>query len=206
MKGIEKKIFAGVDFGSKTAGTTAVFFIDANGKMQIHQSAKLEDADSWLLQLVDRSGISQVFIDAPLSLPGVYFGKGDDYFYRQSDRELACMSPMFLGGLTARAMKLSTELEAMGVQCFETYPAALARAMQLKDKGYKKSGLTDCVQELKRLPVWEAKWDLKEINNWHRFDALMAWITAKAILSGGGEKVGDPNEGQIYVYRPLKTI
>jgi uncharacterized protein len=97
-----------------------------------------------------------VCIDAPLSLPGVFTGLAgcDDYFYRASDRALRAMSPMFLGGLTARAMRLANHSasrlarraaqreheqndEHGHIHFYETYPAEAARRLALKEVGYK---------------------------------------------------------------------
>src|SRR5215212_2962102 len=107
---------AGVDYGSKLAGTTAIAVLEGN-TITVHQSLKKQDADLFLTGLLKKYRPSVVGFDAPLSLPGVYRGMKDknDYFYRTADRELTCMSPMFLGGLTARAIKLTTQPELQGI-------------------------------------------------------------------------------------------
>lgn len=44
-----------------------------------------------------------------------------------ADRQAKDMSPMFLGGLTARAIALSKEWRKLGIAVHEAYPAALIR-------------------------------------------------------------------------------
>ena len=117
----------GIDYGSKLAGTTVVTY-DKDGKLYQKSSAKKQDADRMILSWVQSLKPDFVFIDAPLSLPAAYFGKGENYFYREADIELKAMSPMFLGGVTARAISLKKQIEAEGVEVFETYPGGLVRS------------------------------------------------------------------------------
>lgn len=116
----------GIDYGSKLAGTTVLCW-EQDGQLHYQQSEKKKDADQWLIQLIQELSPPEVFIDAPLSLPAAYHGKGEDFFYRDCDRELRAMSPMFLGGLTARAMKLRHLLSPQQIVFQETYPAELVR-------------------------------------------------------------------------------
>jgi hypothetical protein len=113
-----------IDYGSKLAGTTAVCF-EKNNQLHLAQSVKKQDADAWLRQLISTKKPAAVYIDAPLSLPGVYRGEGSDYFYRAGDRAVGAMSPMFLGGLTARAMQLRAAFPAIPASvrcCRNCYP------------------------------------------------------------------------------------
>ena len=99
-------IWAGIDYGSKLAGTTCIAWMK-EGQLKIIQSAKNQDADEWIITQLDNESIDQIFMDAPLSLPPAFHDPlSDEFFYRAADRELKAMSPMFLGGLTARAMRL----------------------------------------------------------------------------------------------------
>ena len=118
----------GIDYGSKLAGTTVICF-DENEKLNFRQSEKKQDADAFLEKLISEKQPDSVFIDAPLSLPNAYFGKGEDYFYRKCDREVGGMSPMFLGGLTARAIKLKSKSETPECPFYEIYPAQLVRVL-----------------------------------------------------------------------------
>ena len=103
----------GVDYGSKMAGTTVVA-VARERQIDLLQSGRKQDADAWLLETAVAQQPDHIFLDAPLSLPGVYrhLPGRSDYFYREADRELQAMSPMFLGGLTARAMQLHERLRA----------------------------------------------------------------------------------------------
>ena len=96
----------GIDYGAKLAGTTAICF-EQSGQLKIWQSEKKKDADKFVQESIKQLQPTTVFIDAPLSLPLAYFGEGENYFYRECDKILKGMSPMFLGGLTARAMRLA---------------------------------------------------------------------------------------------------
>ncbi len=100
--------WVGIDYGAKLAGTTAISFVE-NNQIKTVQSVRKQNADTFCLDWISRLKPDFIMIDAPLSLPLAYFGKGDDYFYRQADRELKAMSPLFLGGLTARAMRLANQ-------------------------------------------------------------------------------------------------
>lgn len=132
----------GIDFGAKLAGTTAVAMV-RDGALRLWQSEKGKDADSWLLYLIAELQPKVIFLDAPLSLPKVYareaFTTASDFFYRQADREVQAMSPMFIGGLTARAIKLRTQLAAQGIAVLETYPSQANRLLFPHLQGYKKS-------------------------------------------------------------------
>jgi predicted nuclease with RNAse H fold len=109
-----KKI-VGIDYGAKLAGTTVAAW-NENGSLHWKCSGKKQDADKWLEEKLLQLRPDLIFMDAPLSLPGVYSGQGTDYFYREGDRALGAMSPMFLGGLTARAMQLKANLTEEGFQ------------------------------------------------------------------------------------------
>jgi predicted nuclease with RNAse H fold len=143
-----------------------------------------------------------VFIDAPLSLPGVYSRMADysDYFFRKADKQLQAMSPMFLGGLTARAMKLKNQLAAQQIQVYETYPAAQAAGMGLVEMGYKKqiSHLPAVVHIISQhlLPFIP---DSNTLTSWHQVDALLALLGAVRFMNGEHQVFGDAGEGLIIV-------
>ena len=105
----------GIDYGSKTSGFTAAAGYSSKGVVQVHQSTKGKDADAWLLDLIKNLKPKYIAIDAPLSIPGVFIDPAsfNNYHYRECDRLAGAMSPMFLGGLTARAMQLSAKLKAL---------------------------------------------------------------------------------------------
>jgi predicted nuclease with RNAse H fold len=191
----------GIDYGSKLAGTTVVSIYNPSSyQVRQFQSEKGKDADKFVLEQV-KSGDQKVsiFIDAPLSLPKVYSHKSlvtDEYFYRACDKELKAMSPMFLGGLTARAIKLTRSLESLGAQVFETYPGALAKELELIKHSYKKEKENISLvldQLLATFPV-----QLKESpQNWHQVDSLLAVISGIRHTNNEAQRIGDPLEGVI---------
>jgi uncharacterized protein len=182
-----------IDYGSKLAGTTAVCF-EKNNQLHLAQSVKKQDADAWLRQLISTKKPAAVYIDAPLSLPGVYRGEGSDYFYRAGDRAVGAMSPMFLGGLTARAMQLRAAFPA--IPFFEIYPAHLRRTLLPEASFYKKSnlpGFCEMLSQLLPLPLAQPP------ENWHQADAVLALLSGWRHGRGEAEAFGDEKEGVIWV-------
>ncbi|GAB3197296.1 putative nuclease with RNAse H fold [Pontibacter aydingkolensis] len=193
--------FIGVDYGSKLAGTTAAAYV-AGGQLQISQSQRGQNADEWLWQLVNTLQPKAIFIDAPLTLPKVYtqgvYTSATEYFYRACDREVQAMSPMFIGGLTARAIQFRAKLSETGIAILETYPSQLAKLLFSHLQDYKKSPValpvfTDALQgllpfQLKQPPV-----------NWHQFDSLLAWFSSYRHNQGQSILYGDATEGRIIV-------
>ena len=187
----------GVDFGARTAGTTAVTFLK-EGKLHVSSVKKNEDADKWLRNKIDKYDPQFVFIDAPLSLPLIYTRKisNPDYFYRQADRETKAMSPMFLGGLTARAIKLRDEYAFKKIEFLETYPKKVSETMMeafhLKYKEKESmSGYLRKLEETCGFPFAD------EPANWHETDAVLAWLGGKRYLNGTAIQLGNPEEGTI---------
>jgi len=172
------------------------------GRLQVWQSAKGQEADRWLLALLQEQQAMVIYIDAPLTLPKAYHQTPhtatSDFFYRQADRELQAMSPMFIGGLTARAIKLRAQLAERGVAALETYPAALAKMFFPQLQGYKKS--------LATLPVFtealqgHLPFQLEsQPQNWHQFDALLAWFSGHRHHNGQSVLYGEAREGRIII-------
>ncbi len=192
----------GIDYGSKLTGNTVIaifqkmkiFFLDVD---------KGIDADKFILNAADYFSPKKIFIDAPLSLPGVYTKiKGcKDFHFRKADLELGAMSPMFLGGLAARAMELKMTLEEKKIPAYETYPRILASRLNLKAKGYKGSvlGLKDCRNNIASHFKKSIHIPINEISTWNHFDALLALMSALNHIQGEGEVYGIKEEGQIYI-------
>lgn len=196
-----KKPLVGIDYGSKLAGTTVMAWSFNRQDVFFAQSRKGSDADAFLEAELKRLQAERIFIDAPLSLPGVYTNIPgyDNFFYRKADRELGAMSPLFLGGLTARAMQLTTRLAVDKVGFVEAYPAALARELNLKAKGYKKK--KESFYEL--LAILGHDYGLKLPADlpvsWHYFDALLAFITGLRTEQQQFMVFGNQEEGFVYV-------
>jgi predicted nuclease with RNAse H fold len=196
----EKLIHAGVDFGSKLAGTTVICYAAESGKINFLASAKKQDADEMLRDFFASSHISLICLDAPLSLPAAYKNPyaSEDYFYRKADKSLKAMSPLFLGGLTARAMQLKHRLNQSGKEVIEVYPAALAKHLKLKERGYKEvnTQLAELAQELSEM--YELNLNIKELSTWHHFDSLLCYISGLRYLNAEHIAVGDEQEGMIH--------
>jgi predicted nuclease with RNAse H fold len=199
--GKEKWQIAGIDYGSKMAGTTVIASLK-NLHIQISSSEKKKDADAFILQWAQSFSPQYVFLDAPLSLPGVYTNLPgcEDYFYRQADKQLKAMSPMFLGGLTARAMKLRSQLVSGQVQVREVYPSQMAKVLTLKDQGYKKQ--KERIQPLlKHLAPFleDFHWQPEMVTSWHHFDALLALVSGLRFMEQEHETYGMEGEGVIVI-------
>ena len=185
----------GIDYGAKLAGTTVICYV-SDDQLHVTQSEKKKDADAWLQKVISQIGYSNIYFDAPLSLPGAYYGKGDNYFYRLCDKECAAMSPMFLGGLTARAMKLKSLMSLYNFQ--ETYPGYLVRKVLMISEIYPKKKkyegqLDDFFYNELPIPLY------KNPENWHQVDAILCWMSGWRYSRNEAVIIGDPDEGVIIV-------
>lgn len=195
-------MIVGIDYGAKLAGTTVIARMYDHNKVDFFASEKKQDADAFILDFIKSNcDVWLAYLDAPLSLPKVYMNEKSDssYFYRAADQATGAMSPMFLGGLTARAMKLSVDLGKQGVKVVETYPAKLAEVLKMKDENYKKNKLSigDFCNKLKELSGFEFENDL--VKTWHHFDALLCLFSAKRYEIQSAMVFGDVEEGTITV-------
>lgn len=192
----------GIDYGSKLTGNT-VIAIFQKMKIIFLDVDKGIDADAFILNATEYFSPSKIFIDAPLTLPGVYSKiKGcKDFHFRKADLDLGAMSPMFLGGFAARAMELKVALEEKNATVYETYPRIMASRLNLKTKGYKGSvlGLKDCRSEVVRHFSSSIQIPVHEISSWHHLDALLALMSALNHIQGEGEVFGLKEEGLIYI-------
>ena len=190
----------GIDYGAKLAGTTVAACLGPNQQVELFASVKKQDADAFLLHVVNKKQPDLIAMDAPLSLPQVYANpnESEDYFYRQCDKEMQAMSPMFLGGLTARAMKLGRVWKEKGIQVIETYPAAQARRLEWDKRVYKKN--MEKLFELTKSLTDDFGWKLtQEVSNWHHLDALLALAGGVRTQKGAASIYGLEKEGLIYV-------
>lgn len=196
---MEHKRVLGVDYGSKMAGTTVVAFRSGD-QVEFKSSLKSKDADAMLFNAVEELTPDLVAIDAPLSLPGIFTGLAgcDDYFYRKCDKLTKAMSPMFLGGLTARAMKLAAQLRAMGVEVIEAYPVKAGVDMGLKAFGYRTKAQED--EKMLQLLLKQTGIDLTEHHtlSGHHIDAALALFIAERYCQDEANHLGELPEGLIY--------
>ena len=189
----------GIDFGAKKSGFTVACFGPNPGMLNVKQSEKGKDADHFLFNLIKLHQPQIIAIDAPLSIPHGILGMGKNYSHRACDGQLNAMSPMFLGGLTARAIALKDSIinEFTNVQVIETYPKGLVHEIlgQPFIKTYKKE-IEEFLANLKK--HYNFNLDIM-INNWHQVDGLLAFISASRHLDGRSDVYGDPAEGLIYL-------
>lgn len=184
---------AGIDYGSNLSGNT-VLCVNENNKLNLYFSKKGRNTDVWLYDLINEIKPALVGIDSPLSLPAVYSNKKyHDYFYRQCDREIKAMSPMFIGGLTARSIKLKELLENKSISIYEVYPSGYlrARGIPVLKRSHNKTEFFEYLLSLKI--------DHGKIKNIHALDAMIAWTITVNIFSGEAKAIGDKKEGLIYV-------
>jgi predicted nuclease with RNAse H fold len=195
---ISGKTIVGIDYGNKYAGTTVICY-NSRQRIQFVQSSKNADADAFLLNELAYLQPDLIMIDAPLSLPGVYWLGSDykDHFFRSCDRELKAMSPMFLGGLTARAINLTKKMN--GTEVRETYPRKLVDILQLPVAQYKDDMqvLGQFTEKLKKISG--AEFNEAQITSWHHLDAFLALLSGFRYLEKNDQRFGIPEEGIIIV-------
>ncbi|WP_226390461.1 hypothetical protein [Penaeicola halotolerans] len=188
----------GIDYGSKLAGTTVIAMGDHPERLRFFCSCKNADADTFIGQLIQELRPSLIGIDAPLSLPLVYQQpdlSGASFFYRQADKAINAMSPMFLGGLTARAMQLKASFSS--VDWIEVYPGGLVKIAQLEGYSKKDKSLIPAF-----IGMLKAKYGIsvdQEVKTWHEVDAMLAWFASYRYLHGHAIAYGNPAEGLIFV-------
>lgn len=192
--------FAGIDYGSKLAGTTVIAF-PMDQRLHLFASSPKKDADQFILDWVQKYAPSRIFIDAPLSLPGVYqkMPGYEDFFYREADRETRAMSPMFLGGLTARAMQLTQKLHTMNCTVTEVYPAYLAKMLKLNELKYKKNKAQIPVITQNILDHLPFEGPTSPLSDWHHIDALLAFLSGYRFQQKKHLTFGKKMEGSIIV-------
>lgn len=201
------KIIVGIDFGAQLAGTTAIACL-RNNEILIEQNKRGRSSDSFVEEyfsaLKERPGL--ISVDAPLSLPQVYsysnfrtYSDGDFHF-RECDRVLGAMSPMFLGGLTARAMEFAAKMKDQGWLVHETYPKAVAQELKVFNAAYKRSKKKEDVEEIARDVANAYNLTLVDVpENWNQLDAVLAVVAGLRFMNSEARKVGDPDEGMIYI-------
>jgi len=192
----------GIDYGARNAGTTVIAQLYDFNKVNFYTSTKGSDSDHFILDFISsHADVWLAYIDAPLSLPKIYRNpkKDGDFFFRRADQMTGAMSPMFLGGLTARAMSLAKKMESNGIKVVETYPSKLANVLGFSEKQYKKA--------LSRIPVLcqklqhesDFEFNLDHVETWHHFDALLCLYSAKRFEMQSAMVFGDESEGTITV-------
>lgn len=198
--------FLGFDFGAKRAGTTVGCLV-SDGVARFERCEKGVDADEFVMKLIDAVKPTLVGIDAPLSLPAVYragrYSPEGEYFYRECDRTLGAMSPLFLGGLTARAIRLKALIEAGGSSVIEVYPAALLREIGGHLEGLTKDRCGSdgelLAEAVRRIAQWGAVHVPSRPSSWHDVDSFLAVVSTVRYHRGDARVEGRETEGLIIV-------
>jgi predicted nuclease with RNAse H fold len=194
----------GIDFGAKLAGTTVIATIDDIGSLTFQSSGKKQDADIFLINAIEAIQPDLIAIDAPLSLPLRYKKEQSNgsFFYRFADIETGAMSPMFLGGLTARAMQLHSHLLNLNVKIIEAYPGHLAKTFKFPD-AYKKENQAievcfDIISKYWKENITPIHIKSEIPENWHQLDALLALTIAFRFHKNIAKSYGMADEGLIW--------
>lgn len=172
------------------AGTTAIASLSDNW-ITLTSCPKGQDADAWIENHVLTIQPSIIAIDAPLTLPSGLMGLGADFHLRLADRLCGAMSPMFLGGLTARAMAMKATSKGIGIW-IETYPSWIAKMR------------SNCLRtDHGTIMAWlQGIWPtvaLPQPVDQHQVDALLALSAAEQLRRSTSLRYGDPREGVIII-------
>lgn len=189
------KIHFGIDYGSKLAGTTAICF-NKDEELVILNSKKKKDSDQFIADAIEELGPTKIYLDAPLSLPAAFFGKGANFHFRTCDVLTSAMSPMFLGGLTARAMKLKHAHST--VDFYECYPGYYIRKVLEASEHYNKKEKIPNTQILSLIQK-QMSHKLPIIESYHQLDAIICWLSGLRHIKNQHLVLGDENEGVIIV-------
>jgi predicted nuclease with RNAse H fold len=192
-------VVAGVDYGAKLSGNTAVAILK-KGKVELFKTKVKENADDFIVEVLTKHQVKMVFIDAPLSLPRSYQGIKEEtvpeFFYRQCDKETGAMSPLFLGGLTARAIALKYCLNRKEIEVYETYPSYLCRLLNI-ERVKTADGVFEIFHRIKN--ELNGLFGNIEPQTIHEIDALLALYSAIRFCQQQHVVLGDASEGEILV-------
>jgi len=185
----------GIDYGAKKSGNTAVA-LTAGDQILLFQAEKGVDADRWLDGMLQKYPPVLVAIDAPLSLPKGWCGGEGDLFYRKCDCELKAMSPLFLGGLTARAVHFKRKLEEKSIAVIECYPKGFV--CQLLDGNYPESekSMDTILNQLPKSPRFKLA---SQPANEHQIDALISLVISIRHYNKQSISFGKSEEGLIWI-------
>ncbi|MCF8237279.1 MAG: DUF429 domain-containing protein [Saprospiraceae bacterium] len=185
------KPIVGIDYGARKAGTTALA-VKRGSRIDLLACLKGADADQWILDHLLTIQPRVIAIDAPLSLPSGVMGKGSQFHMRLADQLCGAMSPMFLGGLTARAMSLRYHYPDDQVTWLETYPSWTAkRRLHCTRETH-----TPILQAMEQL--WPGS-GIPSPGDQHQMDALLALMAAHHWATMMSWHFGDPREGVIVI-------
>jgi hypothetical protein len=97
-------------------------------------------------------------------------------------------------------MKLKDQIKTNfpSIQVIETYPKAQWQRINPGCKNYKKQSMKSCLNTLKTKGLPE-NLNIDSPQNWHEFDALLAWIGGHRFFKEEHTPYGKKTEGLIYV-------
>lgn len=190
----------GIDLGGKTTSNTVGCYTMGEKLLFTHLPPK--NQHQHLLKFCLLNSFETVFMDAPLSLPGIYSGKKGfhDFHHRKCDLELKAMSPMYLGGFTASAIELKAHMEGLHIKVWEVYPKALIQELGLQQLYSKKITPTKLAALLNALKPHHMGFKLsKKPATIHELDAFLAWLSGHRFQQGIHQTKGDAKEGIILI-------
>lgn len=185
----------GIDYGSKLAGTTAICY-NMNERLFILNSEKKKDSDKFIAEAIGELSPSAIYLDAPLSIPAAFYDKGENFHYRKCDRLTSAMSPMFLGGLTARAMSLKNQHKQFTFH--ECYPSYFIREVIHAKEFYNKKETIPNAQ-IVGLIKDQMEYHIPTLESYHQLDAVICWLSGLRHNTGKHMELGDEQEGVIIV-------
>ena len=189
------KMHFGIDYGSKMAGTTAICY-NQDAELLVINSEKKKDADQFISESIELLNPAAIYLDAPLSIPAAYYGKGGSFHYRECDRLTSAMSPMFLGGLTARAMSLRQQNQKFPF--YECYPSYLIReVLKAKEHYNKKEGVPN--DNIISIVQDSLSYKIPSLQSYHQLDAVLCWLTGQRHVHLQHLELGEKQEGLILV-------
>lgn len=193
----------GINFSSKLSGNTVICLLSKNKIFFIDVDEDV-DADIFIYNAAKHFQPEIIFLNAPLSIPGVFRSVNSccDHQYRQADKEICGISPMIIGGVTARAMELKQKLESeFNTKVYETSSKAQAENYGLLTKGFKcgRKELLECRFEITSHLDKNLMINCQDIKSWDHLNALLSLITAIRFVNGEAHTHGISEEGVIYV-------
>jgi predicted nuclease with RNAse H fold len=196
----KQSLIAGIDFGSKTAGTTVICVGSNINNLQFLLAPKKTNADDFIIEHITLLKPDVCFIDAPLSLPAALIqntGNGD-YLYRLCDKQTNALSPLFLGTYAARAIQLKKWLQNT-VELIETYPSELLKELNLASYYNKKDKQPSETLINALNQITGAHFTVAHFPTMHHFDALLCWLSARRFKQNKHKTYGNAQEGLILV-------
>ncbi len=189
----------GIDLGNKASGNTALCFLNQS-KLQYIQPKKKDDELNVILEIIKKHKIHLVCIDAPLTLPAVYYQTHEfnDYMYRECDKLCKAMSPMFVGAFTARAIQLKNMLEHKKLQVIEVYPKKLIEMLKLTTY-YPKKKENNVPHKLIQKLKDGVPFNFSKPESLHQLDALLCWYSGFRYLNNEHLEFGHKKEGIIII-------